>query len=195
MFCVPLPGVYSLGKYSLQKNDISGIFWNSLSFLRFSLLLQNYIAEVILVGSSLLKIHRKLRTHDAINTMMQSTHEVDMNQTSALIQQQCYLTVNLKMWVSIYYFPHFHDNRKKYLRRNEIKYILMHDMVYTWKSWPSCCHRAFHMLLVDTFSQALKISLNFNSCESLISRSGSPEGKWHAKKLFLLMPAGEQKVP
>lgn len=193
MFCVPLPGVYSLGKYSLQKHNISGIFWNSLSFLRFSLLLQNYIAEVILVGSSLLKIHRKLRTqeyHDAEYTW--SWHESDFSANTAAVLLNCEFA---NVGLDILCFPHFHDNRKKYLRRNEIKYILMHDMVYTWKSWPSCCHRAFHMLLVDTFSQALKISLNFNSCESLISRSGSPEGKWHAKKLFLLMPAGEQKVP
>jgi len=38
------------------------------------------------------------------------------------------------------------------------------------------------MLLAVTFSQALNISLDFNICESLIVRFGSPEDKILARK-------------
>lgn len=45
------------------------------------------------------------------------------------------------------------------------------------------------MLLAATFSQALNISLNFNICESLILRFGSPEDKILACEE--VMPEGE----
>lgn len=44
-----------------------------------------------------------------------------------------------------------------------------------------CC-RAFHMLLATIFSQVLNISLNFNICEGLILRFGSPQDKVLARK-------------
>lgn len=147
MFCVPLPGAYSLGKYSLQKNDISGIFWNNLFFLRFSLLFLLQCNFVILVGSSLLKIHRKIRTqeyHDAEYT--RSWHKSDFNANTAA----SYLTGFKKVGLGLLCFPQLHDNRKNTsIGRNELQ------NTYKTNTWHSVYLKSMTFLLPQGFSHVL----------------------------------------